>query len=341
MCVAALLARVGETKSPHGAPISHVGDGRELTINRGSPAQQTTIRHAFLGIRAWVFRAAVGAGRQDENMSITRVRARLATTHPIPAYGGVQLPRQVLDQVASAVASGAMPMHLGHDISRPIAVADVLTGIEQLDDGHFAVWAEFDVDAEVWAAHESEVAAAGAPGGMSISFTGPLAGRSLASDSPLVVAADGHHFDDVEIDSAAAILGRLGVDAGGEVLYQFSFEPVAKVIIDVVWPVVMSLGPNLVASAIYDAARSFFRPGRSTVVFNICFKETRRGARRVKVHIEASNETELSAALDRLPDVLRAGTDGTFVSRAGSSLEILAPGADAQMRGSTDLQADN
>ena len=82
-------------------------------------------------------------------MSITRVRARLATTHPISAYGGVQLPRQVLDQVASAVASGAMPMHFGHDISRPVAVAEVQTGIEQLDDGHFAVWAEFDVDADV------------------------------------------------------------------------------------------------------------------------------------------------------------------------------------------------
>jgi hypothetical protein len=113
-----------------------------------------------------------------------------------------------------------------------------------LDDGPFAVWAEFDVDADVWAAHESEVVAAGAPGGMSISFTGPLAGRSLASDSPLVVAADGHHFDDDEIDNAVAILGRLGVDAGGEVLYQFSFEPIAKIIIDVVWPAVMSLGPT-------------------------------------------------------------------------------------------------
>jgi len=275
------------------------------------------------------------------DMSITRVRARLATTHPISAYGGVQLPRQVLDQVASAVASGAMPMHFGHDISRPVAVADVQTGIEQLDDGHFAVWAEFDVDADVWATHESAVVAAGAPGGMSISFTTPLAGRSLASDSPLVVAADGHHFDDDEIDNAVAILGRLGVEAGGQVLYQFSFEPIAKIVIDVVWPAVMALGPNLVASAIYDAARSFFRPGRSALVFNVSFKETRRGARKVKVHIEASNETELSAAMDRLPDVLRAGTDGTFVSRAGSALEILGHGADAAIGGATDPQADD
>jgi hypothetical protein len=76
-------------------------------------------------------------------------------------------------------------------------------------------------------------------------------------------------------------------------------------------------------------------------VFNLSFKETRRGARKVKVHIEASNETELSAALNRLPDVLRAGTDGTFVSRAGSALEILGHGADGPISGATDPQGDD
>jgi hypothetical protein len=59
------------------------------------------------------------------------------------------------------------------------------------------------------------------------------------------------------------------------------------------------------------------------------------------VHIEASNETELSTALDRLPDVLRAGTDGTFVSRAGSALEILGHGAGAPISGATDPQSDD
>jgi hypothetical protein len=219
-------------------------------------------------------------------------------------------------------------MHFGHDLSRPVAVADAETGIEQLEDGHFAVWAEFNVDADVWAAHEAEVVAAGAPGGMSIAFTGPLADRLPASESPLVVAADGHHFSDDDIDAAVAILSRLGAEAGGEVLYQFSFEPIAKIVIDVVWPAVMALGPDIVASAIYDAARSFFRPGRSGLVFNVSFKETRRGARKVKIHIEASDATELGAALQRLPDVLRAGTEGTFVSRAGTPLEILGAEAD-------------
>ncbi|MGL5823806.1 MAG: hypothetical protein ACRCYU_03045 [Nocardioides sp.] len=256
-------------------------------------------------------------------MATRRVRARLATTHAIPAYGGIQLPKQLLDQVAEALASGTMPMHIGHDISRPIFVSGVEAGVEQLDDGHFAAWAEFNVDADVWSAHEMEVASTGAPGGMSISFTGPLSGQSRPSESLLIVAADGHHFDEEEIVAAVVILGRLGADCGGEVLYQFSFEPVAKILIDVVWPAVMSLGPNFAASALYDAARSFFRPGRRGLVFNISFGETWRGSRKVKIHIEASNAAELRAAIDGLPAILDSGTHGTFVSRSGSRLELL------------------
>ena len=45
--------------------------------------------------------------------------------------------------------------------------------------------------------------------------------------------------------------------------------------------------------------------------------------------------------MDRLPDVLRAGTDGTFVSRAGSALEILGHGADDPISSATDAPADD
>lgn len=260
-------------------------------------------------------------------MPLTRVRARLATTHPIAAYGGTELPREALDQVARGVASGAVPMHFEHDISRPVAAAVVASGVEELEDGHFAAWVEFDVDAELWAAYGGQVAAAGAPGGMSISFTGPMDGRSLAGDAPLVVAADRHHFTDIEIDQSVEILARLGVETRGELLYQFAFEPVAKVIVDVVWPTVMALGPDLVASAIYDAIRSFFRPGRGTIVFNVLFKQTPRGRRTLKVHIEATSEAEFATAVRRLPDILRAGTVGTFASTGGEPLEPVAPSA--------------
>lgn len=269
-------------------------------------------------------------------MTFTRVRARLATTHPISAYGGMQISKHLLEQVAEAVASGAVPMHFGHDISRPLAVAKVETGIEHLDDGYFAAWAEFDVNEEIWAVYMKEVEAAGAPGGMSIAFTSPLADRPSASGLPIVVAADGHHFESAEIDAAVEILDRTGVGVGGEVLYQLSFEPIAKVIIDIVWPMVMSLGPNLVASAIYDAARSFLRPGRPEIVFDVSFKQSRNGSRNVKIHIKVSDEAELSSALSRLPQVLQTGAEGTFVSRDGSPLVNIEDGIDNRPEGTVE-----
>lgn len=258
---------------------------------------------------------------QNGSVPTERKRVRLATTHELPAYGGIALPRQAIDDLADAVGSGAMPMHFEHDISRPVTVANVEAGVEQLEDGECAAWAEFDVDADVWLEYEKARVAAGAPGGMSISFTGPLTGRSMPTTAALVVAADAHHFDEGEIEEAVAILARLDVEAGGEFLYQFSFEPLVKVLFDIVWPTVAVLGPNIVASAIYDAARSFFRPGRKGLVFNVTFKESHRGTRKLKIHIEAADHIELAAAMDRLPEVLRAGTEGTFASTSGGPLE--------------------
>ena len=152
-------------------------------------------------------------------------------------------------------------------------------------------------------------------------------GRPLASASSLVVAADGYHFDETEIDAAVAILSQLGAEAGGEVLYQLSFEPIAKVVIDVVWPVVMSLGPTLWLRRSMTPHDPSFARVDMVWLFNVLFKETRRGTRKAKVHVEASNEAELRVAMEALPAVLESGTQGTFVSRSGSPLELLGPAA--------------
>ena len=51
-----------------------------------------------------------------------------------------------------------------------------------------------------------------------------------------------------------------------------------KIVFDVVLPVVMSIGPNIAASIIYDAAKSFFkrRPGGG-LVFNLVFPRESEG----------------------------------------------------------------
>jgi hypothetical protein len=40
------------------------------------------------------------------------------TSHPIKAYGGIQLDEAIVAKVAEAVANGSLPMHFQHDISR-------------------------------------------------------------------------------------------------------------------------------------------------------------------------------------------------------------------------------
>jgi hypothetical protein len=247
------------------------------------------------------------------------------TTHPVEAYGGVQFDERVVAEVADAVASGRLPMHFNHDISRPVGISNVPAGTETLPDGHVAAWAEFDVDADVWATFQSELAAAGAPGGMSVSLTVPLAEEELEPDADTVVAADAHHFSDSDIRAAMTDLRRLDAQVHGQRLMQFSSEPAAKVIFDLVVPVVQALGPNLAASVLYDAAKHFLlKPGRTGhIVFNVLLRESRRGTKTLKIHIRANDPEQFRTALQNLPSVLDSGSNGTFVSDNGDPIHEL------------------
>ncbi|MCU1494773.1 MAG: hypothetical protein JWO62_2537 [Acidimicrobiaceae bacterium] len=61
-------------------------------------------------------------------MAKQRHRARISTTHAVPVYGGMRFTRDDMEQLAAAVQSGAMPMHLNHDIRRPVAAEILATG---------------------------------------------------------------------------------------------------------------------------------------------------------------------------------------------------------------------
>jgi len=254
------------------------------------------------------------------------------TSHPIRAYGGIRLDEAIVARVAEAVSNGTLPMQFEHDISRPIDISNVVTGTERLEDGYLAAWSEFDVDEEVWDQFEREVEAAGAPGGMSASLTGPLDGETLATDSQVVVAADAHHFTDDDIRRAASELARLDPSAGGERLYQFSGVPEAKVVIDTVLALGAAVGTNILAAIIYDAAKGFLKRQRQRVVFNLIFRESRKGARKLQVHLEVASEEQLRTAFEGLPAILEGGAVGTFASTDGQALqpiESTSPAPDA------------
>jgi hypothetical protein len=245
-------------------------------------------------------------------VGVVRAHSVLASSRPIAAYGGMQLSEEMIRELAAATGRGEIPMNLGHDLARPLHVENVTSGVSRSDDGYLQAWVAFDVEEEPWDRYQQELRAAGVRGlgGMSITFTHPVDGEEL-TDGRVVVAGDAHHFTEDEIRSAAVILRSLDNSAAGRQLYQLSAIPELRVVFDLFLDFVMSIGPNLASSVIYDAAKSLFRVGRINT-FDIAFKESKRGARSLKVSIKVQTHEELKTALDRLPEVLESGARGTF-----------------------------
>ena len=255
---------------------------------------------------------------------MARVHAHgiLASSRPIEAYGGMELPEAMIEELAEATRSGAVPMSFAHDSARPITVSNVDSGTRRNEQGYLEAWVEFDVDEGLWAAYQSEVKAAGIEGfgGMSITFMTPLDGEDWV-DTPLKVAGDAHHFSDDELRDAAMILRSLHPDAVGEQLYQLSAIPGLRVIFDVTLDFFVSVGTNIAASALYDAAKKLFKFGQTNSV-DIAFRETRSGARSLKIAIKYDTEEELKTAMDRLPALVESGARGTFAHHADGYAKV-------------------
>lgn len=249
-------------------------------------------------------------------MATRRARARLATTHAIPAYGGIKLGKGVMHQLAEALRNGSIPMHLNHDATRPLAVSNVESGVEQLDDGEWAAWAEFDVDSDEWSAWQDELAEKGAAGGMSFSFHEPVVD---ATSPEVLVFADAHHFRDDDLRQAALTFSELGLRSSASRLYQFSFIPEALVVLELTAGALGSLGPNIAASYIYDCLKTFMAPCGERTTFNIHVKFRASGARSVKIKFAAASTEDLKSIVAQTPGILHeAMGNGVYVLDEGT-----------------------
>ncbi len=216
-----------------------------------------------------------------------RIRARVATTHAIPAYGGIQLHEDAVRQIAEAMANGRVPMRFNHDLTRPLSAVTVAAGVEPTEDGHLSAWVEFDVDEREWDQYEKETQAAGAPGGMSFSTVEPFASRG---NSPygLTISADASYFhDDLIVAAAEEVLpGEWSVELAR--LYQFSW-----------------------------IARIAGQPKQPTFEFRV-IRTPRSHTTEVKLTV--ADEDELRRAMREVPEILRAegqvaywdGTEGQW-----------------------------
>ena len=261
------------------------------------------------------------------SVSTERVRARIVTSHRIPAYGGFQIPEETLRAFAAGMVPGPVVWNFNHDIARPLRVILLEAGTERLDDGHLAVWGEYEVPAEGWAEHQAELKSANAPGGMSVTIMGTIDDGSQANDAGwITVAADAHHFAEGEILAARDAVQSLDRNAGAAYLFQFAFEPPPTVTFEFIQAVASGVGLNIVASAVYDACKKLLvrRRGQRTPI-NIHFTESRRGTRKFSIKIEARTPEEIRATLESLPAVVEAASSDAYVGIDGGALAPLDP----------------
>ncbi|MFI0794102.1 hypothetical protein ACH4OY_15650 [Micromonospora rubida] len=244
-------------------------------------------------------------------MAIVRVRARVATTHAIPAYGGVQLAESALHQMAEAIAGG-LPMRFQHDLARPIAPMNVTAGVEQMEDGELAVWTEFDIDEEVWGRLEAERLEAGAPGGFSFSTIEAFATRG-APPYDLVIAADASHFPAPATLAVAETLPS-GLSVKLAELFQFSWVPEPKILIEIGMALLMSTPSDLLGLLLSDVAnrlKAQLKEDAPAPTFELQVSRTPK-TRTTQVKITAHSDEGLHQAMQRVPDILRAEGQAAF-----------------------------
>jgi hypothetical protein len=231
------------------------------------------------------------------------VEAVVATSHPIAAYGGIQLSESVLNDIADAIRSGSLPMLIGHDIRRPLNPVVLNIQVRQRPDRHKEVWIRFSVEADAWAQYEEEIEASGAPGGFSFAFSEPIADLPpLASEPafPVTLEADASHWSDEDLLGAAEGLRAIGpVHLGRR--YQFAFEPLAVVAITVVLAPIVT---GLITNALYDGLKRFLRPDRRTI-FQFCI-ERERGSN-VDARLETDDPEVLQHAIDSFDRLVNPG----------------------------------
>jgi hypothetical protein len=245
--------------------------------------------------------------RFDRSANMLRLRARVATTHAIPAYGGFQLDENALHQIAEAMGNGTVLMQYNHDLARPSSAVIIATGVEPTEDGHLAAWVEFDVDEDEWELFEQEKRAVGAPGGMSFSTTETFATRG-ESPYDIEIAADASYFDNDLIVSAAgeALPGELSIELAR--LYQFSWTPDPKVLIDIAAQIVISMPGDLLSAYLYDFANRFRKKLERQPRQPIFELRVRRTpiSRSTKIKLIAADDDKLRQAMREIPEILRA-----------------------------------
>ncbi len=281
------------------------------------PTRLARRRDATSGARAQGVAGETTQQCYNSDMGRVTVEAVLTTTHPVEAYGGIQLSRKVLVDLADAVRDGKMPLQWNHDLRRPFDAIVLETGVREREDGFEEAWALLEVEEQAWAEWQAQLRELNAPGGMSFSLGTPL--RTIdgigETDLPLLISADAAHFSDEVILEAAQKVAALGPTSASR-YYQFAFEPTAKVVLEYGAALLAAVPPGLLANYLFEMVKPFLRlPSRSgkPTTFEFHVSEA-AGTRSVAAHLETASEDVAKQAIEAFGDV--AGTPGTYEFRS-------------------------
>jgi hypothetical protein len=250
-------------------------------------------------------------------MALIEVEATVAGTRPMTAYGGIRLDHNVLEQLASALRAGRLPMILQHDPTRPVAAKILNVGIADDGDGYERLWMKFEIEEAVWEAIQDEWRRAGAGGGFSWSGSLPLTFIPTTGDGPrptVAIAADAHFWTDAEIiDAGRKLSGQANVEVAQRVAFAHAPDPVVVVTL-------YELAKAGVAAVLWDSLKSFFRraPAQGRSVDETIFEfRASEGGRSVIGRVTTRDEEVLHHAIDALAE-LAAGACPVATWNAGA-----------------------
>jgi hypothetical protein len=186
--------------------------------------------------------------------SYATVKARIASTNPIPKYKGFRFGPEVMHGLAEHLRVADVPMTFDHDPSHPVRGRVLDAEVVPLGDGNVAVEVTYEVEESDWTAVQRAFAEAGVPGGFSYTFSSPDVMSQPDRAGDVVLAVDAAGWTDRQREEARALIdARAPTDS--ELLFQFS----AIVDIAAVFVILSEVGIGVLGNAVYDALKGLVR----------------------------------------------------------------------------------
>lgn len=167
-------------------------------------------------------------------------RGTLATTHAIEAYGGIQLPREVLDRLAEQINTDGLPMSQHHDGSRRLRTRNLRATVVSRDDEEFALVGDGEV-------HPDDAHVVKELGFLSITLTTPLRDDGeVREDSEFTIAGNAAWFPDSALQAAESTIATRVPSAQALRMYEFGFEADPNIVVTISKAAWTLLGGELV-----------------------------------------------------------------------------------------------